>query len=142
MRVQVAFIVAASIVAMLAMPFFYGHRMNDGVFMAGLLAFVGIPLIAGKVQTLSHRSVTLVAIGFLFLCPLIYVATDHLDSQFEKLRDGFFLATSSTCIFVSTVWITTSFSSRKLPHILVAVFSLLSAIFAISVLLGMVLYFE
>lgn len=142
MRVQVAFIVVASIGGILAMPFFYEHRMNDRVFTAGMLTFAGIPLIAGMLQRLSHRSVTLVAIGFLILCPLVYVVTDPLDAHFERLRDGFFLATGSTFIFVSTVWIRSSFGSRKLAHLLAAVFGLLSATVVVFVLLWMVMYFE
>ncbi len=142
MRVQLAFIAVATIVAMLAVPFFYNHRMNGGVFAAAVLTFAGIPLIAGKSQRTSHRPVPLVAIGFLFLCPLVYMVTDTLDAQFEKLRDGFFLATGSTLIFVCTVWIRSSLPSRKFLHIGAAVFGLLSAVIGVFVLLWMTMYFE
>lgn len=142
MRVQLAFIAAATMVAMLAVPFFYNHRMNGGVFAAAVLIFAGIPLIAGKFQSTSHRPVTLVAICYLFLCPLVYMVTDSLDAQFEKLRDGFFLATGSTLIFVCTVWIRSSLSSRKSLHLCAAIFGLSSAIGGVSVLLWMTMYFE
>jgi hypothetical protein len=137
-RIQIAFIAAVLISAMLAVPFFYSHRMNDGLFIGGLLTFVGIPLIAGAFD----RSVTLAAMVLLLLCPIVGVITDPLAILFERLRDGYFLGTGSAIIFVSSIWIANCVRARKLDHIAIAILGLLSATVAVFILLWMVMYFE
>jgi hypothetical protein len=141
-RVQVAFIVVAVLCSMLAVPFFYDHRMNDGLFTAGMLTFVGIPSIAGIVQTRAHRSIALTAISLLLLCPLVYLVTDPLAVEFERLRDGYFLATGSTLVFACAIWLASSLRSRSAPLVAIAALGLLSSAFAIFILLWMVMYFE
>jgi hypothetical protein len=143
MRVQLAFIVVAILCAMLAVPFFYQRRMNDGVFTAGIFAFAGLPLIAGIVQKHVHRSILPVAIVLLFLCPVVYAVTDPLAVEFEKLRDGCFLATGSTIVFVSAVWLASSFNkSRRWATVVTAAFGLVSSAAGVFILLWMVMYFE
>jgi drug/metabolite transporter (DMT)-like permease len=127
---------------MLAVPFFYQRRMNDGVFTAGIFAFAGLPLIAGIVQKHVHRSILPVAIVLLFLCPVVYAVTDPLAVEFEKLRDGYFLATGSTIVFVSAVWLASSFKSRRWATVVTAAFGLVSSAAGVFILLWMVMYFE
>ena len=127
---------------MIAVPFFYGHRMDDRVFMGGLLAFVGTPLIVGILQKQAYRRVTLVAAGLVLLCPVVYAITDRLAVEFEKLRDGYFLGTSSTILFVSAGWLINSYRSGKSIHAFAAAFSLIAAAFSSVVLMWMVMYFE
>jgi hypothetical protein len=141
-RVQLGFVVAAFLCAMIAVPFFYNHRMNDAVFTGGFLAFVGTPLIAGILQTQTHRPVTLVAAGLLLFCPVVYSITDPLAVEFEKLRDGYFLGTGTAIIFVSTVWLITSYRIRKGIQAFAAGLSLASALVAVFILLWIVMYLE
>jgi hypothetical protein len=127
---------------MMAVPFFYNHRMNDGVFVGGLLAFVAPPVLAGTCQKQAERSITQLAVILLLLCPLVYAVTDRLDVQFEKLRDGFFLGTGSTIIFVSAERLNSSYRSRRWLHAVAAASSLASATVAVFVLLWFVMYLE
>jgi hypothetical protein len=141
-RVQIAIIVAAFLCAMAAVPFFYSHRMNDGVFAGGLLTFVGIPLVAGTLRATAYRTLTLVAAALLFFCPIVYAITDPLAVEFERLRDGYFLGTGSTMIFVFAEWLISSYKSRKWTHAFASAFGLIAAAVAVFVLLWMVMYFE
>jgi hypothetical protein len=141
-RVQLVLIVAVVLCAMIAVPYFYNHRMNGAVFTGGSLAFVGTPLIVGILQAQAHRTVTLVTAGLLLLCPVVYAFTDSLAVDFEKLRDGYFLGTGSAIIFVSTVWLVTSYKLTKGSQAIAAGFSLVSASVAVFILLWLVMYFE
>ena len=127
---------------MVAVPFFYNDRMNGRVFTGGMLAFVGIPFIAGVLQKQPHRSVVVVAIVLLLFCPVVYAITDPLAVEFEKLRDGYFLTIGSTLIFVSATWLVSSFKLRRLAHAVTAALGLLSAAVGVLVLLWMIMYFE
>ncbi len=142
MRMQLAFIVAVVACSLLAVPLFHNHRMNDGVFAGGILTFVGVPLLAGIFQKQTHRSITLFAAIFLLLCPAVYAVTDSLAVQFEKLRDGFFLATGSTIVFVASVWLASSFKPFRLAHIATAMLALLSSSVSVIAVLWVVMYLE
>jgi len=135
-------IVVIFVCAMIAVPFFYNHRMNESVFAGGLIGFVGAPLFAGIWQQQADRLVALLAVVLLLLCPAVYAATDALAVEFEKLRDGYFLGTGSTLIFVSAAWLGCSHRSRNWLIAGAAALGLTSAALATCLLLLMVMYCE
>ena len=143
MRTQTVIVSVMLAAAMIAVQLFYSHRMNAAVFIAGLISFMGIPFLAGILQSTPHRTMLLVAGILLALCPLVYVVTDGLAVEFEKLRDGYFLATGATIIFVSASWLAYSIRSRKWPAMFAtAAVAILSAATAVYVMLWMFMYFE
>ncbi len=141
-KIQVAYIVAIVACSLLAVPFFYSHRMNIGVFIGGILTFLGAPLLAGTSQKQTHRSITLIVAILLLLCPAVYAATDSLAVQFEKFRDSFFLATGSTIVFATTIWLANSLKLHKMAQIVAAAVALLSSSVAVIILLWAVIYLE
>lgn len=142
MRLQVVIVGVILTAAMIAVPLFYNHRMNAGALTGGIVTFVGVPFLAGILQKQAHRAVALTASILLVFCPVVYAVTDPLAVQFEKLRDGYFLGTGATIIFVSTVWVAYFTSLRKWPAMFAAVAALLSAATAVCVMLWMFVYFE
>ena len=143
MRTQTVIVGVILAAAMIAVPLFYNHRMNAAAFIVGLFSFIGIPFFAGILQSTPNRTMLLVAGILLALCPLVYVVTDGLAVHFEKLRDGHFLATGATIIFVSASWLAYSFRSRKWPAMFsTAALATLAAATAVYVMLWMFIYFE
>jgi hypothetical protein len=140
--VQFAAIVVAFLCAMVAVPFCYNARMDDGVFIGNLLAFIGIPLVVGILLKHPHRSVILVTAGLLLFCPVVYAITDGLAVEFERVRDGYFLGTGSAALFVSTMWLMSSCGAGKWIQAVAAAFVVAAFAFAVFVLLWMVMYFE
>jgi hypothetical protein len=127
---------------MIAVLFFYAHRMDDRVFIGGVFTFVGVPLIAGSLQQQAYRSVMLVSLVLLFLCPVVYAITDPLAAQFEKMRDGYFLATSSSIIYVSANWLANSLRTSRLVPGITSALTLVVMTIAVFILLWMVIYLE
>jgi hypothetical protein len=140
--VQFVAIVAAFLCAMVVVPYCYNHRMDDGVFTASLLAFTGVPLIAGILQRHTHRFVALVVAVLLLFCPLIYAVTKPLAIEFETIRDSYFLGVGSTLLFVSATWLSSSYKTRRWIHAVAAACGLTFTAVAVFVLLWMVMYFE
>jgi hypothetical protein len=140
--VQFAAIVVAFLCAMVAVPICYDARMEDGVFIGSLLAFIGTPFVVGTLLRHPHRSVILVTAGLLLFCPVVYVITDGLAKEFERVRDSYFLGTGSAVLFVATMWLMSSCSAGKWIQAVAAVFVAASFAFAVFVLLWMVMYFE
>jgi MFS family permease len=142
MRRQVGLIVAFFVFAMIALPYFYGYRMNDLAFTGGVLAFIGVPLIAGLLQTRVRRPVMLLAAILLILCPVVYALTDRMSVEFEKLRDGYFLGVGIAIIFVAAAGLIESYKTGKRGRAVAASLCLASAAAAVSVLLWLVIYLE
>ena len=142
MRVQFVIIGVAFLGAMIAVPFFHDHRMNAGVWLAGMILFIGLPLLAGALQSQPSRAALMAAGILLMVCPLVYVVTDPLAVQYEKLRDGFFLATGATILFVCVAWSSRFVRSRKWFAFSVAASGAVSAAAAIYVMVSMFIYFE
>ncbi len=137
-----AWIVVLVVCSFLAVPLFYRLRMQDGVFVGGILAFVGVPLLGGILQKQAHRSITFSAAVFLLLCPVVYAVTDPLAVQFEILRDCFFLATGSTIVFVTSVFLASSLKPPRVARIVISGMLLLLSSVAVITLLWMIMYFE
>lgn len=142
MRFQAVIFSVLYMAAMIAMPFLYSHRMDVVVWIGSAIAFVALPLFVGILQTKANYSLTRAAAVLLLLCPLIYAITDRLDVQFEKLRDGHFLATGATIIFVSAAWLTQSVRKRNWAALVVAIIGLIVASSAVCILLWFVMYLE
>ncbi len=104
MRFQAVVFVAILVAAVVAVPLFYRHMFNNSVWLGGMIAFIGLPLLAGILQTEPNRTLTLAVLLLLSLCPLVGIATDPLGARSEELRDGHFLATGAAIIFVSATW--------------------------------------
>jgi hypothetical protein len=140
--VQFGAIVVALLCAIIAVRFCYSARMNDGVFIGMLLAFIGVPLVVGILLKHAHRSVIVVATGLLLFCPVVYVLADGLAVEFEGVRDSYFLGTGSVVLFVSTMWLISSSRGGKWIQAVAAAFVVASFALAVFVLLWMVMYFE
>jgi hypothetical protein len=140
--VQFGAIVVVLLCALVDIQFCYSARMDDGVFSANLLAFIGMPSVIGFLLKHPHRSVILIAAGLLLLCPAVYAITDGMAVEFERVRDGYFLGTGSAVLFVSTMWLTSSCRTGKWIQAVAAAFLVASFAFAVFVLLWMVIYFE
>ncbi len=127
---------------MIAVPLFYNHRINAGVFTGGTVTFIVVPFVAGTLRKQPVPSMAVTASILLLLCPMVYAITDPLAVQFERLRDVYFLTTGATIIFVSAMWLTYSFRSRKWIITFSTVAAMLSAATAVFVMLWMFIYFE
>jgi hypothetical protein len=124
------------------MPFIYHHRQEGVVWIAGMIAFAAVPVFFGILQSQANYSLAVAAAILLLLSPIVYAATDPLDKHFEKLRDGHFLATGATIIFVSTAWLTHSVRERNWTAFAAATLASVVANLAVFVLLWIVLYLE
>jgi hypothetical protein len=142
MGVQIGYIGAAMLCAMIAAPYCYNHRMDRAVLFGTLWAFTVIPLIVGVFSKQAYRSVTLAALALLLLCPVVYAITDPLAKEFEQVRDGYFLAASSSMVLVSSAWMASSYRSGNWLRCLAAIFGGISSSLAVFVLLWMIMYFE
>ena len=98
-----------------------------------LLLAIALPIVPAQAQLV----VDLVKPG-----GLVYVVTDPLAVQYEKLRDGFFLATGATILFVCVAWSSRFVRSRKWFAFSVAASGAVSAAAAIYVMVSMFIYFE
>ena len=127
---------------MIAVPLLYNHRMNTVALSGSIVAFIGIPFLAGILQKNASHLVTLAVVVLLFLCPIVYAVTDPLAVRFEKLRDGHLLATGAMIIFVSAVWLVQSIRTRMRITLLTAVMGLILGVAEVCMLLWMIVYFE
>ena len=139
---HVLIIATVFIASMVAVPFFYTHRMSAGAWLGGMIMFVALPFIVGILQDQPNRTIAKIVGMLLLLCPTVYVATDRLDSEFEKLRDGFFLGTAVTVSFVCSAWMANSLRARHWGAILGSVAGLVFASAAVFIMLWMFIYFE
>jgi hypothetical protein len=73
---------------------------------------------------------------------VVYAITDPLAKEFEQVRDGYFLAASSSMVLVSSAWMASSYRSGNWLRCLAAIFGGISSSLAVFVLLWMIMYFE
>lgn len=106
-------IAAVFLGASLAVPIMYSSRFDGTVWAVSIVAFVGIPVLAGIVRGQPSFLANLTAGILLLACPIAYAVTDPLPVRFELLRDVLFLATGSTLTFISTGWTTNSARARQ-----------------------------
>lgn len=142
MRFQFVLVVLLFLAAAIAIPLCYSHRMNGGIFFGTLLAFTVTPLSVGLWEKQAYRSVTLVALALVLLCPVVFVITDPLAAEFEKVRDIYFLGTFSTVLLVSSTWYMTAYRTRKWFQYFAAILGGSSSALGVLVLLWMIMVFE
>lgn len=145
MRTQLTIVGVLLVSAMLAVPFFYAfnnHRLTNALYWVGATAFIGLPLAAGSVQRSLSQAAIATTGALLLACPLVYAITDPLPVAYEKPRDGFFLGTATTVVFVCAAWASTAWQTRKWQAILLAVFGVVASAAAIFMILFMIMHFE
>lgn len=135
-------IIAAFLGALLAVPYSYSRRTDDGIFVGNLLFFIGVPLIVAALSKEIDRSAWRVAAGLLLFCPIVYTVTDRLDAKFEIARDAYLLGTGSVVLFISAAWIISSYKSSKWIQVVAAGLGVALSAFTNLILLWMVSYFE
>ncbi len=127
MRVQAAFLIA---------------NVNPKLFSVGVLIFIGIPLAIALVRKELKRSTVRMAVVLLILCPVVYAVTDRMDSEFERLRDVYFLVTGSMIVFVFAAWLTSAISTQNWKPVVGAAWGLVFSVLAELIVLYAALYFE
>jgi hypothetical protein len=142
MREQAAIIAAVFIAAMLAVPLFYSEQSNSSFLLAGIGVFAAVPLLLGALQKQPNRSIARASLILFLASPLVYALADPLHQVFERLRDGYFLATSATIIFVSATWLAHLVRTRKWAGALAVTQLLLVAVGTQCIMLWMFIYFE
>lgn len=98
--------------AWLTLPLMYAERFNRIIWGVSIVAFVGIPLLAGILRRRPSLPSTALAGILLLACPVVYLITDSLSVRFEMWRDAFFLGTGSSVTFISAGW-TASFARAR-----------------------------
>lgn len=142
MAAQLGVIGALFLCAMITASYCHDHRMDDRVFIGSLVGFIVIPLIVGSMRWHAHRAILLGAAGLLLLCPLAFIVTDPLAADFEKVRDGYFLGTFGSIVFVCRIWLSSSYKNGREIQVIAAGLGMAWAATAVFVLLWMVMYFE
>jgi hypothetical protein len=142
MQTRAILVCMVFLAAGLGVPLFYNHRMTALAFVAGITAFAAVPLLAGILRSEPDRIMTGWALLMIAFCPVVYVVTEFLDSQFERMRDSYFLATASTIIFLSATWVNYSAKLREWAILWAAIGVQLAATLAVLVMIWMFIYFE
>jgi hypothetical protein len=141
-RSQAVILGAIVIAAIVAVPLLNNYRMSASAWVCSMIAFVGFPFVAGILQEKVYRPVTLAAATMVLVCPIVYVVTDRLAVQFERLRDGYFLAAGAAMIFICAAWLVHSARSQRRIARLTTASGLLVSGAAVDVLLWLVVYLE
>jgi drug/metabolite transporter (DMT)-like permease len=139
--IHVAVIVIASIAANLGVTLLLQQR-SMAAWIIGMLVFIGVPWLIGYAQDSMPDRATNLMIALIVACAFVYGLTDPLASQYEQLRDAFFLLTGITVITVAANrtrhYAQAGNLSRAGPWLLVA----LAGVFGIALLFLLLSFLE
>jgi hypothetical protein len=127
--------------AFIVVPFLYVQRSGE-LWTASIVAFGGVPLIAGLLWKRTYRFSSATTSVLFLTCPIIYALTDPLPALFEIVRDASFLATSSMVIFVSAASFMTYARSRRWGRACAAAMGVVCGAIAVCVITALLIYLE